>query len=162
MRSAGDRQHELINKALRLLKNAIYPSIKDLYKEGATPDVVADARKNMSNDQVDRYGTGNLKDSVEFHEFHGGDGQMGVAGDKTSGLDKSEFQTSEIAATGSAYTQEFFKQGKRAPLKKIAPEQRNSNQKVKTKRKVGKLGSFSSKSKAEKLNAAEGNIKGTI
>ena len=104
---------------------------KDLYKEDATPDVVADARENnvMAKDQVDRFGPGNLADFVEFNEFDGGDGQMGVAGDGTSGLDKSEFETGEIAnkaptwdrsrersaknawGTSTGYAQELVKKG---------------------------------------------------
>ena len=34
----------------------------------------------MEKDQVDRFGPGNLDQFVDFEEFDGGDGQMGVAG----------------------------------------------------------------------------------
>uniref|UniRef100_A0A7S2MQK8 Uncharacterized protein n=1 Tax=Helicotheca tamesis TaxID=374047 RepID=A0A7S2MQK8_9STRA len=42
----------------------------------------------MAKDQIDRYGPGNLQDFVDFEEFDGGDGQMGVAGDGEKGLEK--------------------------------------------------------------------------
>lgn len=52
----------------------------------------------MSKGEVDRFGPGNLNDFVDFDEFDGGDGQMGVAGDGSgTGLDKSEFETGSIA-----------------------------------------------------------------
>ncbi len=51
----------------------------------------------MAAEEVDRYGPGNLADYVEFDEFDGGDGQMGVAGDGQKGLDKSEFETGSLA-----------------------------------------------------------------
>lgn len=72
----------------------------DLYAEDATPDVEKDLRENnaMSKDQLDQYGPGNLNDYVDFEEFDGGDGQMGVAGDGQKGLDKSEFSVQEIGA----------------------------------------------------------------
>ena len=73
---------------------------EELYKEDATPDVQADLRESnqMSKGEVDRFGPGNLNDFVDFDEFDGGDGQMGVAGDGSgTGLDKSEFETGSIA-----------------------------------------------------------------
>lgn len=83
-----------------MIKGYLDDLSQDLYKEDATPDVQADSREEnvMSKDQVDRFGPGNLNDFVEFNEFDGGDGQMGVAGDgKGSGLDKSDFDTGELA-----------------------------------------------------------------
>lgn len=73
---------------------------KDLYSEDATPDVVADSREAnvMDKEQIDRFGPGNLNEFVEFEEFDGGDGQMGVAGDGTKGLDKSDFETGSLAS----------------------------------------------------------------
>lgn len=72
----------------------------ELYAEDATPDVDQDKRENnqMSKDQLDRFGPGNLNQFVEFEEFDGGDGQMGVAGDGEAGLDKSDFNTGELAS----------------------------------------------------------------
>lgn len=71
----------------------------ELYKEDATPDIDADLRENnaMSKDQLDRFGPGNLDQYVDFEEFDGGDGQMGVAGDGTTGLDKSDFDSGALA-----------------------------------------------------------------
>ena len=53
-----------------------------LYKEDDTPDEYADSREanQMSKDQIDRYGPGSMNEFVDFEEFDGGDGQMGVAG----------------------------------------------------------------------------------
>lgn len=42
----------------------------------------------MSKDQLDRYGPGSFDGFVDFDEFDGGDGQMGVAGDGSKGLEK--------------------------------------------------------------------------
>lgn len=72
----------------------------DLYKEDDAIDVEADNRENnkMAKNQVDRFGPGNLNDYVEFTEFDGGDGQMGVAGDGTTGLDKSDFDQGALAS----------------------------------------------------------------
>lgn len=39
-------------------------------------------------DQVSNYGVADWKDFVDFEEFDGGDGQMGVAGDGKKGLEK--------------------------------------------------------------------------
>lgn len=71
----------------------------DLYSKDEEVDVVADSREanKMDKSQVDRYGPGALDQFVDFDEFDGGDGQMGVAGDGTQGLDKSDFNTGELA-----------------------------------------------------------------
>lgn len=101
----------------------------DLYKEDDTPDVEGDKREanQMSKDQIDRYGPGNLNDYVDFEEFDGGDGQMGVAGDGSTGLDKSDFESGTFAknmnksrsrsarnawgSSGSGYAEELVKKG---------------------------------------------------
>jgi len=64
---------------------------KDLYGEDPNPDLDAESRQKtrMENNEKDRYGPGNWKDFVDFDEFDGGDGQMGVAGDGQKGLEKS-------------------------------------------------------------------------
>jgi len=76
----------------------------DLYKESAVPDVQGDKREanKMAKNEVDRFGPGNLKDFVDFDEFDGGDGQQGVAGDGQTGLDKSDFNTGELATSRKA------------------------------------------------------------
>jgi hypothetical protein len=86
-----------------LVKGYLDDLNKDLYAEDATPDVEAERRENnqMNKDEIDRFGPGNLQDFVEFDEFDGGDGQMGVAGDGQKGLDKSDFQTGELASSQS-------------------------------------------------------------
>jgi len=73
---------------------------KDLYGPSAVPDVEQDKYENnvMSEEDRDRYGPGDYKDYVEFDEYDGGDGQMGVAGDGEKGLDKSDFNTGELAS----------------------------------------------------------------
>ena len=44
----------------------------------------------MDKKDVDRYGPGNWEGFVDFQEFDGGDGQMGVAGDGQQGLEKMD------------------------------------------------------------------------
>lgn len=87
------------SKSVTSLQGYLDDLSSDLYKEDATPDVVADSREAnvMDKDQVDRYGPGNLDEFVDFDEFDGGDGQMGVAGDGSKGLDKSDFETGGLA-----------------------------------------------------------------
>ncbi len=53
----------------------------------------------MNTESVDRFGAGSWEGYVEFNEFDGGDGQMGVAGDGNSKLDS--FDMSEIAKSRS-------------------------------------------------------------
>jgi hypothetical protein len=72
----------------------------ELYAKDEEIDVVADSREanEMSKDKIDRFGPGNMSEFVDFDEFDGGDGQMGVAGDGQKGLDKSDFQQNALAA----------------------------------------------------------------
>jgi len=42
----------------------------------------------MDKSLIDRAGPGSFADYVDFNEFDGGDGQMGVAGDGNAGLEK--------------------------------------------------------------------------
>lgn len=83
-----------------LLKGYLDDLSSELYKPDATPDVEADKREanNMDESQLDRFGPGNWNQFVDFHEFDGGDGQMGVAGDGEKGLDKKDFETGELAS----------------------------------------------------------------
>lgn len=73
---------------------ARYGYLDDLSKELYAPDgsssreEVDTGRMNMDKEQIDRYGVGTWDDYVEFNEFDGGDGQMGVAGDGQKGLEK--------------------------------------------------------------------------
>jgi hypothetical protein len=51
----------------------------------------------MTEDKKDRFGVGDWSQYVEFQEFDGGDGQMGVAGDGKQGLEKEWSKGAEIA-----------------------------------------------------------------
>lgn len=78
---------------------------------------------NLQQEQLDRYGVGDWKDYVEFNEFDGGDGQMGVAGDGNVGLEKfgtdvqesigkSKFRSAKNAwGTFTGYAEELAKSG---------------------------------------------------
>ncbi len=59
------------------------------------PDEESREANAMAKEDVDRAGPGSWDSYVEFHEFDGGDGQMGVAGDGQKGLDK--FDTTQMA-----------------------------------------------------------------
>jgi len=82
-----------------LVKGYLDDLSEELYKEDATPDVDADSREanQMKKGDQDRFGPGNFDQFVDFDEFDGGDGQMGVAGDGVKGLDKSDFASGELA-----------------------------------------------------------------
>lgn len=62
----------------------------ELYSEDDTPDIEGGKKENtnLTPEQKDRYGVGDWSSYVEFDEFDGGDGQMGVAGDGKKGLEK--------------------------------------------------------------------------
>ncbi len=65
---------------------------KELYAEEDCPDVEAQSREanKMDKSQVVSYGPGSFADYVDFNEFDGGDGQMGVAGDGNTKLEKMD------------------------------------------------------------------------
>jgi hypothetical protein len=52
------------------------------------PDEESREANKMDKSQIVSYGPGSFKDFVDFNEFDGGDGQMGVAGDGQKGLEK--------------------------------------------------------------------------
>ena len=56
---------------------------KDLYSVADNPDIEGSTKEatDLEKDKVDRMGPGDWSTYVEFDEFDGGDGQMGVAGD---------------------------------------------------------------------------------
>jgi len=56
--------------------------------EEEDPDADSYERTVMKKEQQDRFGPGNWDQFVDFNEFDGGDGQMGVAGDGSKGLEK--------------------------------------------------------------------------
>ena len=70
---------------------------KELYGPDGNPVPEEESREatNMAKEDMDRFGVGNWDSYVEFDEFDGGDGQMGVAGDGNKQLEK--FDMSEMA-----------------------------------------------------------------
>jgi len=74
---------------------------KDLTAPDSNPIPEEESREAnvMSKDNIDRAGPGSWDSYVEFSEFDGGDGQMGVAGDGSTGLDK--FDMSQMAKSKS-------------------------------------------------------------
>eukprot|EP00567_Pseudictyota_dubia_P015202 CAMPEP_0197439674 /NCGR_PEP_ID=MMETSP1175-20131217/6362_1 /TAXON_ID=1003142 /ORGANISM="Triceratium dubium, Strain CCMP147" /LENGTH=306 /DNA_ID=CAMNT_0042969625 /DNA_START=168 /DNA_END=1088 /DNA_ORIENTATION=+ len=72
------------------LKGYLDDLTADLYAEEDTPDVEGTTHEatKMKKEDQDRFGVGNWDSYVEFDEFDGGDGQMGVAGDGNKGLEK--------------------------------------------------------------------------
>ena len=69
---------------------------KELYAEDPNPVPEEDTKEatDMKAEDKDRFGVGNWEGYVEFNEFDGGDGQMGVAGDGNSKLES--FDMSEV------------------------------------------------------------------
>jgi len=74
----------------------------------------------MSKDKIDRAGPGSWEGYVDFQEFDGGDGQMGVAGDGKKGLDtfdmtqmaKSKSMSAKNAwGTNTGYADSLVEQG---------------------------------------------------
>ena len=71
------------------LKGYLDDLSKELYSQEDTPDIEKTREAtNMDKSQIDRAGPGSFADYVDFNEFDGGDGQMGVAGDGNAGLEK--------------------------------------------------------------------------
>ena len=67
----------------------------DLSAPDSNPIPAEEAREAnvMSKDKIVGAGPGDWDSYVEFDEFDGGDGQMGVAGDGNKGLDKFDMST---------------------------------------------------------------------
>ena len=71
------------------LKGYLDDLSKELYSQEDTPDIEKTREAtNMDKSLIDRAGPGSFADYVDFNEFDGGDGQMGVAGDGNAGLEK--------------------------------------------------------------------------
>jgi hypothetical protein len=68
---------------------------EELYAPDGNPDPEAESREanQMKEEDKDRYGVGSWDDYVEFDEFDGGDGQMGVAGDGNKKLESFDMST---------------------------------------------------------------------
>lgn len=72
------------------LKGYLDDLSQELYSPEDNPDIEGDKFENtkMAKEDQDRFGPGNWENFVDFDEFDGGDGQMGVAGDGNKGLEK--------------------------------------------------------------------------
>jgi len=72
------------------LKGYLDELTSELYAEDDTPNPEEQSRDANKMDKKDivSYGPGSLESFVDFDEFDGGDGQMGVAGDGNKGLEK--------------------------------------------------------------------------
>jgi hypothetical protein len=83
--------------------------LEDLGAKGPEPEVeVDDSREatKMAAENIDRAGPGSWDQYVEFEEFDGGDGQMGVAGDgnkKLESFDMSEMAKSRTMSAKNAF-----------------------------------------------------------
>ena len=84
-----------------LLKGYLDDLSKDLYGPDGNPDPEMESKEatDMAKEDVDRFGVGSWDTYVEFDEFDGGDGQMGVAGDGNKQLEK--FDMTEVAKSRS-------------------------------------------------------------
>jgi hypothetical protein len=73
----------------------------DLYGEDPNPIPEEESHQatDMKKEDVDRMGPGDWSSYVEFNEFDGGDGQMGVAGDGKQGL--ASFDMTQMAKSKS-------------------------------------------------------------
>lgn len=73
----------------------------ELHAPDATPVPDEESREHnkMAKEDIVSAGPGSWDDYVEFNEFDGGDGQMGVAGDGSKGLEK--FDTTQMANSKS-------------------------------------------------------------
>lgn len=66
----------------------------ELHAEVDDPDMDVDREQTqMKEEDKDRFGVGSWDDYVEFDEFDGGDGQMGVAGDGNKKLESFDMST---------------------------------------------------------------------
>lgn len=75
----------------------------DLNAPDGNPNPDAESREatRLDKEKLDRYGVGDWQGFVDFEEFDGGDGQMGVAGDGKKGLEKEWQGQAEMAKSKS-------------------------------------------------------------
>mmetsp|Transcript_40527 Transcript_40527/g.97822 ORF Transcript_40527/g.97822 Transcript_40527/m.97822 type:complete len:301 (+) Transcript_40527:117-1019(+) len=67
---------------------------EELHAPSNDPDLNTGREETkMADEDKDRYGVGSWDDYVEFDEFDGGDGQMGVAGDGNKKLESFDMST---------------------------------------------------------------------
>lgn len=86
------------------LKGYLDDLTSDLYAEDGNPNPDEEDRdaNKMAEKDKDRYGVGSWDNYVEFDEFDGGDGQMGVAGDGNKMLAKFDMSSMAKSKTMSA------------------------------------------------------------
>jgi len=87
------------------IRTAIHGYLDDLGAIGPEEVVEEDDSREatkMKSDQISNFGVGSWEGFVDFHEFDGGDGQMGVAGDGDSKLDKFDMSQMAKSKTMSA------------------------------------------------------------
>lgn len=97
---------------------------QDKREDGYNSDNGRESPSQMKEEEKDRYGPGQWTDYVEFNEFDGGDGQMGVAGDgsgnklekigsgSTPELAKSKMMSAKNAwGTTTGYADKLKEQG---------------------------------------------------
>jgi hypothetical protein len=86
------------------LKGYLDDLTSDLYAEDSNPNPDEEDRdaNKMDEKDKDRYGVGSWDNYVEFDEFDGGDGQMGVAGDGNKMLAKFDMSSMAKSKTMSA------------------------------------------------------------
>jgi len=77
-----DNKNNALFGKLDDLTSDITPRDEDKY---ANPEKDSHDYNKLDKKDIDRYGPGNLGNFVDFNEFDGGDGQMGVAGDGEKG-----------------------------------------------------------------------------
>jgi hypothetical protein len=83
--------------------------LEDLGAKGWEPEVEEDDSREatkLAEDKIDRAGVGSWEGYVEFEEFDGGDGQMGVAGDgnkKLESFDMSSMSKSKMMSAKNAF-----------------------------------------------------------
>lgn len=98
-----------VHRSPTVVKGYLDDLSKDLTPVDDVPDVEQESFEatKMAKEQVDRYGAGTFEGFVDFNEFDGGDGQMGVAGDGSKGLDKMgggpSFATSKFRSAKNAW-----------------------------------------------------------
>jgi len=107
----GTRQSMAIKGRLDDLSKDITPTDES---KKANPERDSYDFNKMDKEEVDRYGPGNLEDFVDFEEYDGGDGQMGVAGDGKAGLEKIGEDTEETVVKARSAKQVGFKSRERS------------------------------------------------
>ncbi|CAJ1954542.1 unnamed protein product [Cylindrotheca closterium] len=96
-----------VQSSSRMVLNGYLDDLTDeLHKEVDEGDNSQREDSQMKEEDKDRYGVGSWDSYVEFDEFDGGDGQMGVAGDgnkKLESFDMSSMAKSKMMSAKNAW-----------------------------------------------------------